>query len=294
MSPRLSRPFISLKEIWRFQRQGLITIDQVDSLTQKSQVRFGLTFQVHYYHQKIYLFLIAILFINTGHNLLSPLLKQILLQRGFSEVDLLYFSSPIFYPLLEKIPHKCSVFRIADQEAGYEHFSKIDGYQRAALARNVDLVIYSAKSMENDIKQLQPKRSMFLSNGVQLDNFINKSPQLPIEYELIGHPIVVYIGAMREWFDSDLINQVSFALPNVNFVLIGPNEAVRDRLEKRNNLHLLGQKSYKDLPKFLYHADLGIIPFNRVKISFISQQHQSVKTLRICGLWFANCSDDLG
>jgi glycosyltransferase involved in cell wall biosynthesis len=70
---------------------------------------------------------------------------------------------------------------------------------------------------------------------------------------------------MYYWFDHALINQLTEALPNVDFVLIGPKDEAQRKLTPRPNLHLLGRRSYKDLPKYLYHANLGIIPFNRVR-----------------------------
>ncbi len=192
-----------------------------------------------------------------------PSLEKMLSRHGFAEVDLIYFSSQYFYPLLNSLPHQQSVFRIADQEAGYVHYTKHDLKRRAALARNVNLVIYTAKSMEDEVKHLQPRRAMHLSNGVQLDHFLDVIPDRPEEYNGILKPIVIYVGAMRYWFDSDLVNQMTEALPDVNFVLIGPDKEIRSRLEARDNLYILGKKKYEDLPKFLFHADLGIIPFNR-------------------------------
>ena len=119
-----------------------------------------------------------------------------------------------------------------------------------------------------EIRQLNPKHSLYFSNGVRLENFLDKSPQRPKEYEQIDNPIVIYVGAMSEWFDSDLVNQATKALPKVNFLFIGPDTSVRNRLEKRMKLHLLGKKSYEDLPN-TFTTPIGKSLLKPVRVSVI-------------------------
>jgi glycosyltransferase involved in cell wall biosynthesis len=195
--------------------------------------------------------------------LTHPSLKAWLNQHGFGSADLLYFSSSLYAPMLKDLPHKQSMLRIMDQEMGFRHFTEQDKKRLLYLAQAVDLVVYSAHTLEKAVKLLRPKQSLHLPNGVDLDNFLDKNPALPPEYRGLKKPIAVYVGAMYYWFDHALINQLTEALPDVNFVLIGPKSEAQRKLTPRPNLHLLGRRSYKDLPKHLYHANLGIIPFNR-------------------------------
>lgn len=197
------------------------------------------------------------------HRLFSPSLKNWLANHGFNSPDLLYFSSSQFAPFLKELPHGQSVFRIMDQEAGYRHYSQQDQEQRSALAKDVDLVVYTAHSLAGLVKGLGPKHALYLPNGVQLDNFLGKTPPRPEEYHAIPGPIAVYVGAMHEWFDAGLVNELTKAFPEVSFVLIGPNEDIRDKLHTRDNLHLLGPKPFTELAAYLLHADAGLIPFDR-------------------------------
>lgn len=199
------------------------------------------------------------------HRLITPSLRKWLAQHGFSSPDLLYFSSSRYAPLLKEIPHRQSLFRIVDQEAGYSHYTREDEAQRSALAKEVDLVVYSAHSLAGLVKGLGPKHALYLPNGVQLDNFQDHKPPKPAEYTDIHNPIAVYVGAMHDWFDADLVNTLTDALPEVDFVLIGPEKEIRQKLQTRKNLHLLGRRSYKELSRYLHHANVGIIPFNRTK-----------------------------
>ena len=67
---------------------------------------------------------------------------------------------------------------------------------------------------------------------------------------------------MDIWFDYRLMDEVAARLPDVSFVLIGPDELAKQRLRARPNLHLLGRRAYRDLPAYLHHADVGLIPFD--------------------------------
>jgi hypothetical protein len=102
--------------------------------------------------------------------LTTPSLTTWLNQHGFGSVDLLYFSSTLYAPLLKDLPHKQSVLRIMDQEMGFRHFTEQDKNRLLHLAQAVDLVVYSAYSLEKSVNTLHPKQALHLPNGVDLDN----------------------------------------------------------------------------------------------------------------------------
>lgn len=83
-------------------------------------------------------------------------------------------------------------------------------------------------------------------------------------------PIVGYYGAIADWFDVQLVIEVARSRPQYSFVLIGHvHEVDIDRLRELPNVHLLGEKSYSELPGYLRNFDVCIIPFllNRLTVS---------------------------
>jgi hypothetical protein len=72
---------------------------------------------------------------------------------------------------------------------------------------------------------------------------------------------VVYVGALDNRFDSELVMQAADQLPNFSFVLIGPEMGLTP-LKSRSNLYALGPKPYAQVPSYMQHADVGMIPFN--------------------------------
>jgi glycosyltransferase involved in cell wall biosynthesis len=182
--------------------------------------------------------------------------------NGFGKVDLLYLDNPIHAGLLEAVEYDKSMLRIADKMSGFSKYTQSMGFLEEFVAKQVDLVAYTAQSLHSHVEALTPKRSIYFENGVNVDHFRGSNSSEPVDISQIPHPRVIYVGAMHEWFDFNLINSSVAALPNVSFILIGPQELADKHLSKAPNLHLLGRRSYSALPAYLQHSDVGIIPFN--------------------------------
>ena len=182
--------------------------------------------------------------------------------HGFAAVDLVYFDSFSQPFWLEAIPHRRSVFRIVDQLSAYPKATPAAELNIAALAQQVDLVAYTAYSLEPYVSGLRPRRMFHLPNGVAYQHFAGPLPPIPTELSAIPQPIAMYIGSLESWFDYDLVQQAAEQLPGVSFVLIGPEKQAVARLKPRPNLHILGRRPHDQAPAYLRHAQIGLIPFN--------------------------------
>ena len=61
--------------------------------------------------------------------------------------------------------------------------------------------------------------------------------------------------------DQELVRSLAEQSPEVQVVLIGTADVPTDRLEGLPNLHLLGPRPFSDLPDYVAHFAVGIIPF---------------------------------
>ena len=197
------------------------------------------------------------------HKSLFPQFKKLLIQNNFDNVDLVYIRDPLQAYILDFVHWHYSIFRMADNDAGFDSYN--NNYENALseLVKKVNLVLYSAKSLKDRVKSLDPNNSMFLPNGVDLQHFQKPKDQKPQEFQTISKPIVIYAGSIDFWFDFDLINHLSQNLPEISFVIIGPNEEYAQKFIPNDNLYLLGPIPYEKIPDYLASATLGIIPFNR-------------------------------
>lgn len=222
----------------------------------------------------------------TWHWTISPELVRLLRSNGFEQVDLLYLRDPLQSYLLRQVNHSKSIFRLADNDAGFLYYGKTYAAVESELSKRVDCVVYSAQEMEDHIQDLQPKRAVYLPNGVEYDHFLNAGKSEPYIYKALTRPVVVYVGSIDFWFDFDIVNQLAKDLPNFSFVIIGPNEIYTDRFAPASNLFLIGPVNYEDLPPYLLHADMGIIPFNKNKFPALVNSIYPIKLLEYlaCGL----------
>ncbi len=194
-----------------------------------------------------------------------PNILQYIKDKGFGSVDILWFDSPMFAVLLEKIEYKHSILRLADYSKGFSSVSSNQYNAEIEIANSVDTVIYSAMNLKEKYEAIKDKSKMYyISNGVDLSFIQQSDKNLPAEYENIPSPIAVYIGAIHEWFDADLVYGSAVSLPEYSFVIIGPVERDLSKLEKLDNVFILGKKPYERIAQFLYNADVGIIPFDTV------------------------------
>jgi GT2 family glycosyltransferase len=91
----------------------------------------------------------------------------------------------------------------------------------------------------------------------------------------VPHPIVGYFGAIADWFDVDLMTRLARERPHYQFVLLGGVFGVDVRgLDALPNVSLLGQQPYADMPEYLHHFDVCLIPF---RINPITQATDPVK-----------------
>ncbi len=104
------------------------------------------------------------------------------------------------------------------------------------------------------------KNVHLVRNGTDFELFNQLTPNGILKD--INGPIIGYYGAIAEWFDTELIVHCAMEHPDWNFVLIGSTVGCdTSSLEKLKNVHLLGEKPYKELPLYLYHFDVCTIPF---------------------------------
>ena len=201
--------------------------------------------------------------LNNWQNFTYPNLLNFIKERGFGEVDILWFDSPLFSFLLDTIIYKKSILRIADYSKGFGAVSDTQFDAEIKIANKVNAVIYTAKNLKEKYDQIKDKSKMkYVPNGIDLDFFKAADRSLPQELEDIPEPRVIYVGAIHDWFDVDLVYYCAKNLPNYSFIIIGPEQKDLSLLRKLKNVHILGAISYNKIPAFLYNSQVGIIPFN--------------------------------
>ena len=100
--------------------------------------------------------------------------------------------------------------------------------------------------------------------GIEKEHFEKARTTLlePEDQAWIKGPKIGFYGVIDERFNISLIEEMAMARPTWQFMLIGPVVKIdQDSLPKNKNIHYLGQKSYTELPNYLAHWDVAMIPF---------------------------------
>ena len=131
------------------------------------------------------------------------------------------------------------------------------------LFQKADLVFTGGHSLYEAKKDRHPSVYPFPSSidkaHFQQARTISTDPQ---DQQAIPYPRFGFYGVVDERFDIDIIDQVAERKPDWHFVIIGPVVKIDpETLPKKQNIHYLGGKSYKELPSYLSGWDIAIIPF---------------------------------
>ena len=164
---------------------------------------------------------------------------------------------PFWISLVKKLENNKIIYDCMDEHAGFTDSPSVLADEKKLLT-TADLVLTSSDSLFAKAKLLS-KNVALLKNGADFRHFNKLSANQLIK---LKHPIIGYYGAISSWFDSQLVADCARAYPDCNFVLIGNTRGANlSPLANLKNIHLLGEIKYDQLPKYLYHFDVCLIPF---------------------------------
>jgi GT2 family glycosyltransferase/glycosyltransferase involved in cell wall biosynthesis len=151
------------------------------------------------------------------------------------------------------------VYDCMDDWDTFNNLGSFNVSEEKDLAKECDLLVVTSQELVRKFVQrgLHP---LLARNGADFDFFKTAQPNNLMPG--IPKPIVGYFGAIADWIDLDLVAQVAKLRPSYSFVLIGQVFGRNvSALEALPNIFLLGNKSYSDIPAYLYNFDACTIPF---------------------------------
>lgn len=199
--------------------------------------------------------------IQEGLEMLAATLKALFEDFKIKE-SVAFVEFPLWYPLAERLKYKYGTKVVFDCLDEFPAFKGVG----ADIARVEDMLIKSsdyciATSMKLYEKHKDKcKNIAIVRNATEFEHFHNLPPNDTLKD--IQKPIIGYYGAIAEWFDTDTVEYLAIQRPEWSIVLIGHTFGSNiNTLRKYKNIHLLSEKPYAELPKFLYWFNGCIIPF---------------------------------
>ena len=131
------------------------------------------------------------------------------------------------------------------------------------LIKKSNATIVSSSFLYKHVVKIKKNNIFIIRNGVDLNHFKNKNFKNKKNKKIIG-----YFGAINDWFDEKVIELIAKNNQNIEIILVGKieNKLIEKIAKKYNNISLLGEKKYQEIPEILNSFDICIIPFKLTKL----------------------------
>jgi glycosyltransferase involved in cell wall biosynthesis len=145
---------------------------------------------------------------------------------------------------------------------------------KTRFAGRAELVLASAPALVEHLRAIS-KNVLYAPNVADTDLFASALQAGPLDPALakLEHPLIVFTGAVvATKLDIELLLALARLRPEWSFALVGPVGLGDPRtdvsaLRSEPNIHLLGARSYAQLPSVLRAADAGLIPYARNELT---------------------------
>ena len=179
-------------------------------------------------------------------------------------LPIFWYYTPAAVAFSEHLERRLAIYDNMDELSGFRGASSDLFRLEQVLLETADLVFTGGYSLYEAKRQRHAAVHCFPSS-VDVAHFRQardgKLPD-PADQASLPHPRLGYIGVIDERMDMTFVAELSEARPEWQLVFVGPvvKIDVAD-LPRRSNIHWLGMKTYRELPHYLAHWDLALMPF---------------------------------
>jgi glycosyltransferase involved in cell wall biosynthesis len=199
---------------------------------------------------------------------LGALADRVLLSQVRLAVRALGFRHPVLwvndvtYALLIGHTGWPSLYDVTDDwllaPAPRRELERIRRLDELALERADEVVVCSTALAASRGKR---RAVSLIPNAVDVAHFRRPRPR---PRDLPRAPVAVYAGTLHESrLDVDLVVELARELRQLDIVLVGPDAlgpSERQALQEHANIRVLGARPYEDVPGYLQHGDVIIVP----------------------------------
>lgn len=200
--------------------------------------------------------------------LLATVRAQVLHARrrlGLGGPAVSWFSQPIAAPLRGRLGDRATVFYYQDR---YDAFSHVDAAHLrtcvAALARESDVAIVSARALADDLRALGAEPHV-VPHGVEVERFL-PDVAAPDDLRSLEPPLIGCVGLIDDHLDLDAIRAVADGLERGTVVLVGGANIDLAGL-RHERIALLGRRPYDTMPGYVASFAVCLVPFARNRLT---------------------------
>jgi GT2 family glycosyltransferase/glycosyltransferase involved in cell wall biosynthesis/outer membrane murein-binding lipoprotein Lpp len=172
---------------------------------------------------------------------------------------------PFWYETCNMLPDSEVVYDCMDHHEGFGNVSEEVLSIERALMRNADITITTSTWLDEIVSKHTQNR-VLIRNAGEYDHFANRPGNVytdPQQRKIIG-----YYGAIAEWFDVTLMENVARAFPQHCILMIGADTVgAREKLAHLENVIFTGEMPYGELPKYVHAFDVCLLPFQVIPLT---------------------------
>ncbi len=171
---------------------------------------------------------------------------------------------PFWFPVARQLPNSQLIYDCMDHHEGFENTGKAVLVLEQDLFRFADLTITTSTFLDEIVAKYTVRRAI-IRNAGEFDYFSHVPPN--IYHDSQGRKIIGYYGAIAEWFDIELVRQVSQCFPDCLLLIVGADTVnAQSQLASQNNIVFIGEVPYRELTYYLYAFDVCLLPFKVIPL----------------------------
>src|SRR5215210_1020353 len=200
--------------------------------------------------------------IEETEKILKILLDRLLKNKNSDDVIFWYYT-PMALSFSSHYKPALTIYDCMDELSHFKNAPRRLKEFEDALLKKADLVFTGGQSLYDYKKDrhhnIHPFPSSIDKKHFEQARIVKEEPE---DQKNISGVKLGFYGVIDERFDVDLIKSIALLRPNWNVLLLGPVVKINpDALPKLPNVHLLGGKSYDELPHYVSGWDIALIPF---------------------------------
>lgn len=182
------------------------------------------------------------------------------------EEPYLFVFSQNWLDIARNAKRKKLIYYCVDEHSGFNGINSLQFMQNdKIMAQLADVVICSSRKLETQKKGIN-SNTYYIPHGVNYKLFsravYEETLAIPSDVALICTPILGFYGHISyDWVDCTLLKYIAAVKPEWTILLIGKYSMKPDEFIKYNNIKILGERDYEELPAYSKAFTVGIIPF---------------------------------
>ena len=190
------------------------------------------------------------------------MLSELINSKSVKEF-VLWFYTPMAMNFADHLKPAAIVFDCMDELSAFKFAPPELIENERRLMEKADVVFTGGQSLY-EVKRDRHHNIHAFPSSIDTKHF-NQARNIteePSDQSSIQHPRLGFCGVIDERMDIEMLREMAELRPDWQFVMIGPVVKISDEdLPRRENIHYLGGKDYKDLPAYIAGWDVSIMPF---------------------------------